>query len=144
MILSEAELVAAVTRDRAAGKRIGFVALSFDLLRAGEVRRIQAAAAEADRLVVAVADDEQPHVIETRDRAELVDSLRGVAYVIICPGGRPDEVAALAALIALTFVNRILIVKLGALGDVIHATGGGACGVRFRRRGSTGSSARST
>ena len=100
MILSEADLVAAVTRDRAAGKRIGFVGLSFDLLRVGEVRRIQAAAAEADRLVVAVVDDERPHVMTIADRAELVDSVRGVAYVIVCPAGRPDEVAALAARIA--------------------------------------------
>ena len=73
MILSEADLVAAVTRDRAAGKRIGFVGLSFDLLRVGEVRRIQAAAAEADRLVVAVVDDERPHVMTIADRAELDD-----------------------------------------------------------------------
>ena len=100
MILSEADLVAAVTRDRAAGRRIGFVALSFDLLRVGEVRRVQAAAGRADRLVVAVVDDEQPHVMTIADRAELVDSLRGVAYVIICPAGRPDEVAEVAALVA--------------------------------------------
>jgi bifunctional ADP-heptose synthase (sugar kinase/adenylyltransferase) len=97
LILSEAELVGAVTRDRAGGKRIGFVAVTFDLLRAGEVRQIQAAAAQADRLVVAVADDGQPHVIDIEDRAELVDSLRGVAYVVICPHGRVDTLAALLA-----------------------------------------------
>ena len=100
MILSEADLVAAVTRDRAAGKRIGWVGLSFDLLRVGEVRRIQTAAGRADRLVVAVVDDDQPHVMTIGDRAELADSVRGVAYVIICPPGRPDKVAALAALVA--------------------------------------------
>lgn len=99
MILSEAAVVVAVTRDRAAGKRIGFVSLSFDLLRVGEVRRIQTAAAQSDTLVVAVADDDQPRVIAIGDRAELVDSLRGVAYVVICPAGRPDKVATLAALI---------------------------------------------
>ena len=45
MILSESDLVAAITRDRAAGKRIAFAAMSFDLLKAGDVRLLQAAAA---------------------------------------------------------------------------------------------------
>jgi bifunctional ADP-heptose synthase (sugar kinase/adenylyltransferase) len=97
LILSEAELVAAVTRDRAAGKRIGFVAVWFDLLRVGEVRRIQTAAGRADCVVVAVADDEQPHVITLEDRAELVDSLRGVAYVTVCPSSGVETLVALLA-----------------------------------------------
>ena len=97
MIFQEADLVAAVTRDRAAGKRIAFVAVSFELLRVGDVRTIQKASADADRLVVAVTDDGRPQVVNAADRAELVDSLRGVAYVIVCPAARVETLARLLA-----------------------------------------------
>jgi D-glycero-beta-D-manno-heptose 1-phosphate adenylyltransferase len=96
LIRSESELVADVTRDRAAGRRIGFASVSFDLLQVGHVRFLQAAAAQSDRLVVAVIDDGSPRVIEAVDRAELVDGLRGVDYVIVC---RAEKVDALAALL---------------------------------------------
>jgi len=56
-ILSEEQLVEAVARDRAAGRRIAFANGCFDLLHVGHVRYLQAAAAEADRLVVAINDD---------------------------------------------------------------------------------------
>jgi len=84
VVVPEAELVAAITRDRAAGRRIGFVTVASDLLRAGEVRALQAAARGSDRLVVAVIDDTSAHVVSVHDRAELVDGLRGVDYVIVC------------------------------------------------------------
>jgi bifunctional ADP-heptose synthase (sugar kinase/adenylyltransferase) len=96
LILPEPDLVAAITRDRAAGKRIAFTSLTFDLLRIGEVRTVQAAAANADRLIVALVDDGAPHVISAADRAELVDSLRSVDYVIVCA---PDRVEPLAKLL---------------------------------------------
>ena len=95
MILSESDLVAAITRDRAAGKRIAFAAMSFDLLKAGDVRLLQAAAAKADRLVVAVADGGPERVTAAADRAEIVDSLRGVDYVIVCAADGVDALAAL-------------------------------------------------
>jgi len=95
VVVAEAELIAAVTRDRAAGKRIGFATVSFDLLRVGEVRFLQAAAARSDRLVVAVIDDTSPHVIKVDDRAELIDGLRGVDYVIVCAAERVEHLAAL-------------------------------------------------
>jgi len=85
-----------VTRDRAAGKRIGFIPLAFDLLTIREVRAVQTLAGKADRLVVALVDDAGPHVITTADRAEIAGSLRGVDYVIVCA---PDRVDALAALL---------------------------------------------
>ena len=44
-------------RDRAAGRTIAFANGCFDLLHVGHVRYLQGAAAEADRLVVAVNDD---------------------------------------------------------------------------------------
>ena len=96
MIVAEADLVAAVTRDRAAGKRIGLISLSFDLLKIGDVRAVQAAAEKSDRLVAVVLDAGEPRVIGTADRAEIADSLRGVDYVIVCA---PDRVDALAALL---------------------------------------------
>jgi len=91
VVLSEAELLEAVARDRAAGKTIAFANGCFDLLHVGHVRYLQGAAAEADRLIVAVNDDESerrlkgPHrpVLAAADRAELVAALRGVDYVVI-------------------------------------------------------------
>jgi D-glycero-beta-D-manno-heptose 1-phosphate adenylyltransferase len=90
-ILTEEALVAAVADDRAAGRTIAFANGCFDLLHVGHVRYLQGAAAEADRLVVAVNDDESvaglkgPNrpVLGGRDRAELVAALRGVDYVVL-------------------------------------------------------------
>lgn len=95
MLVTEADLVAAITRDRAAGKRITLATLSFDLLRVGEVRLLQSAAAQADRLVVAVVDDDGRRVMKAIDRAELVDNVRGVDYVIVCAADRVEPLAAL-------------------------------------------------
>ena len=82
-----AELVAA---DRRAGRTIAFANGCFDLLHVGHVRYLQAAAAEADRLIVAVNDDATAAskgpgrpILKARDRAELVAGLRGVDYVTI-------------------------------------------------------------
>lgn len=97
MIVSEAELIAAVTRDRAAGKRIGFVPASFDLLRVDLVRQLQASAARSGRLVVAVVDGGGTPLISVNDRAELINGLRGVDYVII---RATDQVEPLVALLA--------------------------------------------
>jgi D-glycero-beta-D-manno-heptose 1-phosphate adenylyltransferase len=91
MILTERELVDAVARDRAAGKTIAFANGCFDLLHVGHVRYLQGAAAEADRLIVAINDDESERrlkgpgrpILGAADRAELVAALRGVDYVII-------------------------------------------------------------
>jgi rfaE bifunctional protein nucleotidyltransferase chain/domain len=55
------------------------------------VRYLQGAAAEADRLVVAINDDESERklkgpgrpILTASDRAELVDAVRGVDYVVI-------------------------------------------------------------
>jgi len=90
-ILSEQQLLEAVTRDRAAGRTIAFANGCFDLLHVGHVRYLQAAAKEADRLVVAVNDDPSATALKGRgrpiivaaDRAELVAGLRGVDYVTL-------------------------------------------------------------
>ena len=56
-VVSEAELVEAVGQERAAGRTIAFANGCFDLLHVGHVRYLQGAAAEADRLVVAINSD---------------------------------------------------------------------------------------
>ena len=91
MVVNEHDLVAAVARDRAAGKSIAIANGCFDLLHVGHVRYLQGAAAQADRLIVAVNDDasvaalkgEGRPILAAADRAELVAALRGVAYVVV-------------------------------------------------------------
>ena len=89
MTLSELE--AALAEDRAAGRTIAFANGVFDLLHVGHVRYLQAASAEAERLVVAVNADasvrrlkgEGRPILDERSRAEMVAALRGVHYVVI-------------------------------------------------------------
>ena len=90
-VVTETELVEAVARDRADRGTIAFANGCFDLLHLGHVRYLQGAAAEADRLIVAVNDDASVCALKGRgrpilpaaDRAELVSGLRGVHYVVI-------------------------------------------------------------
>jgi D-glycero-beta-D-manno-heptose 1-phosphate adenylyltransferase len=90
-VVSESELIETVARERAAGKTIAFANGCFDLLHVGHIRYLQAAAAEADRLVVAINDDRSVTglkgpgrpVLTAADRAELVAALRGVDYVVV-------------------------------------------------------------
>ena len=89
-VLSRERLAEAVAADRRAGLTIAFANGCFDLLHAGHVRYLQAAAAEADRLVVAVNDDVAAGakgpgrpILTAAVRAELVAALRGVDYVTI-------------------------------------------------------------
>jgi rfaE bifunctional protein nucleotidyltransferase chain/domain len=91
VVLSESELVETVARDRAAGRTVAFANGCFDLLHVGHVRYLQGAAAEADRLIVAVNDDrsvaglkgEGRPILAAADRAELVAALRSVDYVVV-------------------------------------------------------------
>ena len=92
-VVTEPELEALVAADRRAGRTIAFANGCFDLLHVGHVRYLRGAAAEADRLVVAINDDESVRrmkganrpVLPAADRAELVAALRGVDYVVIFP-----------------------------------------------------------
>ena len=90
-VVTEAELIDAVAQERAAGRTFSFANGCFDLLHVGHVRYLQGAAAEADRLIVAVNSDasvrglkgpDRP-VLSEADRAELVAALRGVSYVVL-------------------------------------------------------------
>jgi rfaE bifunctional protein nucleotidyltransferase chain/domain len=99
MVMSEAALVEAVARDRAAGKTIAFANGCFDLLHVGHVRYLQGAAAEADRLIVAVNDDPSVAalkgpgrpILPAAERAELVAGVRGVDYVIVFGGATVER-----------------------------------------------------
>jgi rfaE bifunctional protein nucleotidyltransferase chain/domain len=92
-VVSRDELLRLIAGDRAAGRTIAFANGGFDLLHAGHVRYLQAAAREADRLVVAINDDESVRalkgagrpIVAGADRAELVAALRGVDYVVLFP-----------------------------------------------------------
>lgn len=90
-VLSREALVAQVSDDRAHGLRIAFANGCFDMIHVGHVRYLQAAAAEADRLIVAVNDDDSVRrlkgpnrpILEAPARAELVAALQGVDYVVL-------------------------------------------------------------
>jgi rfaE bifunctional protein nucleotidyltransferase chain/domain len=92
-VLDRQALADRVAADRAAGRTVAFANGVFDLLHVGHVRYIEAAAAEADRLIVAVNDDESVRrlkgegrpILTAADRAELVAALRVVDYVVIFP-----------------------------------------------------------
>jgi rfaE bifunctional protein nucleotidyltransferase chain/domain len=92
IVLSRDRVITRVRADRAAGRTIAFANGCFDLLHVGHTRYLQAAAAEADRLVVAVNSDEMAGrkgpgrpILPAADRAELVAAIRGVDYVVIFP-----------------------------------------------------------
>jgi rfaE bifunctional protein nucleotidyltransferase chain/domain len=94
VVVSRERLLSLVAADRAAGRSIAFANGCFDVLHVGHVRYLQAAAAEGDRLIVAVNDDESVAalkgggrpILPAADRAELVAALRGVDYVIVFQG----------------------------------------------------------
>lgn len=101
-VLARGELMERVAGDRAAGLSIAFANGCFDLLHVGHTRYLEAAAVEADRLIVAINDDESVRrlkgngqegqagkdgrpILAAADRAELVAALRCVDYVVIFP-----------------------------------------------------------
>ena len=92
-VLSREALVARVLDARDAGRSIAFANGVFDLLHVGHVRYLEAAAQEADVLVVAINDDDSVRALKGEDRpilaaehrAELVAALRAVDFVVIFP-----------------------------------------------------------
>jgi rfaE bifunctional protein nucleotidyltransferase chain/domain len=89
--MSLSDIEHAIAADRSAGRSIALANGVFDLLHVGHVRYLQAATAEADRLVVAVNSDasvrrlkgEGRPILDERARAEMVAALRGVSYVLL-------------------------------------------------------------
>jgi rfaE bifunctional protein nucleotidyltransferase chain/domain len=92
-IVGRERLLELVAADRAAGRTVALANGCFDLLHVGHIRYLQSAAAQADRLIVAVNGDESVAalkgagrpILPARDRAELVAAIRGVDYVVIFP-----------------------------------------------------------
>jgi D-glycero-beta-D-manno-heptose 1-phosphate adenylyltransferase len=92
-VLTREELLRRVTSDRAQGLSHALANGCFDLLHVGHIRYLQGAADEADRLIVAINDDESVRrlkganrpVLLAADRAGLLAALRGVDYVVIFP-----------------------------------------------------------
>jgi rfaE bifunctional protein nucleotidyltransferase chain/domain len=90
-VLPEEKLFEAIAGERANGKTIAFANGIFDLLHVGHVRYLQAAAEEADVLVVGVNGDESTRALKgegrplanENERAEIVSAIRGVGYVTI-------------------------------------------------------------
>src|SRR5262245_39551500 len=90
-IVTREELVDILQVDRAAGRTIAFANGCFDVLHVGHVRYLRGAKAQADRLVVAINDDQSVQtlkgpgrpILPAADRAELVSALRSVDYVMI-------------------------------------------------------------
>ena len=90
-VVSQTELLERATADRAAGRTIALANGCFDILHVGHVRYLAGAAAEADRLVVAVNDDTSVTslkgpgrpVLGVDERSELVAALGSVDYVVI-------------------------------------------------------------
>jgi rfaE bifunctional protein nucleotidyltransferase chain/domain len=92
-VLSRDALLARVRGARDAGRTIAFANGVFDLLHVGHVRYLEAAAQEADILVVAINDDDSVRalkgdgrpILAAAHRAELVAALRAVDFVVIFP-----------------------------------------------------------
>jgi len=92
-IVTREHLIDAVAAERARGRTIAFANGCFDLLHVGHVRYLEAAAAEADRLIVAINDDETVErlkgkgrpIMAAAERAELVAALRCVDFVVVFP-----------------------------------------------------------
>ena len=90
-VVTDSELAALVDEDRRAGRSVSFANGCFDILHVGHVRYLAGAAAEADRLIVAVNNDVSVRDLKGQDRpvmpeaarAEMVAALKGVDYVVL-------------------------------------------------------------
>jgi rfaE bifunctional protein nucleotidyltransferase chain/domain len=92
-VVTREQLLARAGEARRGGRTVAFANGCFDLLHVGHVRYLEAAAQQADLLVVALNDDAavaelkgtgRP-IVPAADRAELVAALRCVDYVVVFP-----------------------------------------------------------
>jgi rfaE bifunctional protein nucleotidyltransferase chain/domain len=92
-VVTDREVEQLVAEDRRAGRSIALANGCFDVLHVGHVRYLEGASREADRLVVAINDDDSVRVLKGPGRpilpgparAELVAALRCVDYVVLFP-----------------------------------------------------------
>ena len=93
VVLGETALVSQVRLERKVGRTLALANGCFDLLHVGHVRYLAGAAAEADRLVVAINGDASVAALKgagrpvqtASERAELVAALAMVDYVVVFP-----------------------------------------------------------
>lgn len=91
LVVSLDRAAALLAADRAAGRTVGLANGCFDLLHVGHVRYLRGAAAEADRLLVAVNADRTVAALKgdgrpvqpAAERAEIVAALEMVDYVVV-------------------------------------------------------------
>ena len=91
LVVSHDRAAALVRADRAAGRTVALANGCFDLLHVGHVRYLRGAAAEADRLFVAVNGDRSVAALKgsgrpvqaAAERAEILAALEMVDYVVI-------------------------------------------------------------
>lgn len=96
-ILTESDLGRALADERALGRTIAFANGHFDLVHVGHLRYLEAAAAEADVLVVAINDDDSVArlkgagrpIVPAVERAELLAGFAVVDYVTVFNGDSP-------------------------------------------------------
>jgi rfaE bifunctional protein nucleotidyltransferase chain/domain len=92
-VVTDQELAQLVVADRKAGRTVALANGCFDLLHVGHVRYLEGASEEADRLVVAINDDDSVRelkgpgrpILPGTARAELIAGLRCVDYVVLFP-----------------------------------------------------------
>lgn len=102
-IVSREELIECLRADREAGRSVALANGCFDVLHVGHIRYLEGAKAQADRLVVAINDDDSVRglkgpgrpILPARDRAELVSALRPVDYVLVFSGLDVNELLRL-------------------------------------------------
>ena len=91
MVVTEERLSELVAVDREQGLTLALANGCFDLLHVGHIRYLRGAAAEADRLIVAVNDDQSVEVLKgdgrplqpASERAEIVEAFEMVDYVVL-------------------------------------------------------------
>jgi D-glycero-beta-D-manno-heptose 1-phosphate adenylyltransferase len=101
-VLTVDELEARLVTEREQGHTIAFANGHFDLLHVGHLRYLRAARAEADRLVVAINDDESVErlkgagrpIVPAAERAELLAALEPVDFVVVFEGDSPSPLLA--------------------------------------------------
>lgn len=101
-VLSVDELDERLAELRRGGVRIAFANGHFDLLHVGHLRYLRAARATADRLVVAINDDDSVAllkgpgrpIVPAAERAELLAGLEPVDFVVVFAGDSPAPLLA--------------------------------------------------
>lgn len=101
-VLTRDELERRLSAGRRDGKTVALANGHFDLLHVGHLRYLQAAAREADILVVAINDDDSVArlkgagrpVVPAAERAELLAALEPVDFVTIFSGDSPADLIA--------------------------------------------------